>query len=60
MFLIDNIETNILKNMNQQRQDLRALRDKIQHCLLADIWLDYNKDPSKNEIMLEKEEIEIL
>jgi hypothetical protein len=28
--LIDNIETNILKNIAAMRQDLRALRDKIQ------------------------------
>jgi hypothetical protein len=50
--LIDNIETNILKNIADNEARPEALRDKI-YCP-ADM-VSYNKDPSKMRSLSEKE-----
>jgi hypothetical protein len=57
--LIDNIETNILKNI-AVRQDLRALRDKIQRAYCSRDMVSYNKDPSKMRSLREGRVCEIL
>jgi hypothetical protein len=55
--LIDNIETNILKNIiaDNEARDLRALRDKIQRAYCSTDMVGYNKDPSKMRSLAKKE-----
>jgi hypothetical protein len=53
--LIDNIETNILKNIADNEARPGALRDKIQRAYAPADMVSYNKDPSKMRSLSEKE-----